>query len=285
MKVCILGNCQAQHLEMMLSVACPQAQVERLPPVFMLRNDEKDSIHSRLHGADVIFAQRISREYNIDWIASDEVRSEFGEKSFIWPNVYFDGYFPGVQYVYLPKWGKLLSPLGEYHFDQIRSAHTAGKTVDEAVEAFSGDRLFDSAPRPFDESLDQLRARETDVDTPISDVIADQASAQRLFYTPNHPVNGLLARMLGRLSEKAGLAIAIDKAEAAPYRLDELSIATSEAIVRRFSLPFDHAAVYRGREIVAVEPHTITLGEPRDYDARSLTEAFYRLYDAVGKHS
>jgi hypothetical protein len=129
--------------------------------------------------------------------------------------------------------------------------------------------------------LSRLRAREGEVDVKISDVIADEHAAARQFYTPNHPVNALLARMLGRLTERSGLAFDADRAIAAPYRLDECYIAASPAIVRRFDLPFDRETVYRGREIVSIEPYAVTLGGPRDYDLRTMVEAFYRLYDAV----
>ncbi|WP_342362797.1 WcbI family polysaccharide biosynthesis putative acetyltransferase [Terrarubrum flagellatum] len=281
MKICILGNCQAQHLEMMLGVANQDVQIDRLPPVFMMQDSDKDGVYEKLNGADAIFAQRISREYNLDWVSSAEVRREFGDKVTVWPNIYFDGYFPGVQYVYLAKWGKLLSPLGEYHFEQVRSAHAAGKSVEEAIDAFAGDGLFETSPDPFGGSLDQLRARESDVDAPISDAIAESLAESRQFYTPNHPVNGLLTVMLERLATKADIRIDSQRAAAAPYRLDECYIATSPAIVSRFELPFDHTTIYRGRDIVSVEPHAVTLGGARDYDSKSLVEAFYRLYDAV----
>lgn len=270
---------------MMLGVANQNVQINRLPPVFMMQDADKDAVYSHLRSADAIFAQRISREYGIDWVASDEVRREFGDKVTVWPNIYFDGYFPGVQYVYLSKWGKLLSPLGEYHFEQVRAAHAAGKTVDEAVEAFAGEALFGASPDPFGGSLDQLRAREVDVDAPISDAIEESVAESRQFYTPNHPVNGLLAKMLERLAARAGVPLDSAKAAGAPYRLDECYIATSPAIVSRFGLPFDQTTVYRGREVISVEPHTVTLGGPRDYDSGSLVEAFYKLYDAVRAHS
>jgi len=281
MKVCIAGNCQAQHMEMMLGVGSDEVEIDRLPPVFMMQQSDHASFYEKLDKADVVFTQRISKEYNLDWLASDEIRSTFGDKVVVWPNIYFDGYFPGVQYIYLPKWGKLLSPLGEYHFQQVHAAHAAGKTIDEAVEAFAGERLFDGAPDPIGGSLGQLRAREHDVDVPISDVIEEGVAADRLFYTPNHPVNGLLGTMLARLAERAGIRFDAEKAAAAPYRLDECYIAASPAIVRRFSFPFDREAVYRGRELLAVEPHSVTLGEVHNYDTRSLVEAFYRLYDTV----
>jgi hypothetical protein len=249
-----------------------------------MQQSDKDNVYASFESADLVFMQRVSKEYDIDWIGSNEVRSTFGEKVTVWPNIYFDGYFPGVQYVYLNRWGKLLSPLGEYHFEQVRASHRNGKTIEEAVDSFAGERLFESAPDPIGESLDRLRSRETDVDVPISDVIADSHAAARQFYTPNHPVNGLLGTMLKRLTERAGIAFDAERAVAAPYRLDECYIATSPAIVRRFDLPFDRETIYRGRDVLAVEPYQVRLGEVRDYDLLSLVEAFYRLYDVVSRH-
>jgi hypothetical protein len=268
-------------MEMMLGIAQPGVEVIRLDPVFMMSDADKDTVYEKFAAADVILTQRISDEYNLRWIASAEVKRAFGDKVAVWPNIYFDGYFPGVQYIYLDKWGKLLSPLGEYHFGQIHAAHAAGKSADEALEAFAGERLFETSPDPINGSLGQLRARETDVDVPISDAISDRLADARQFYTPNHPVNALLATMLTRLTKHADITIDTDKATAAPYRLDECYIAASPAIVNRFSLPFDHEAVYRGREVVAISPHTVTLGEARNYDGRGLVEAFFRLYDEV----
>lgn len=265
-------------------MASKDVELLRLPPVFMMDKADKERIYSNFEFADAIYTQRISQEYGIDWMSTQEVRQAFGDKVTVWPNIYFDGYFPGVRYIYLSKWGKLLSPLGEYHFDQVHRAHGAGKTVEEAVEAFAGETLFDATPDPIAELLERLRSREADVDVPISDVIEDGHARSRQFYTPNHPVNELLAAMLQRLADRTGLAFNSGKAATAPYRLDECYIATSPAIVRRFELPFDQNTIYRGREVIAVEPYAVTLGEPRDYDIRSLVETFYRLYDAVRAH-
>jgi len=272
-------------MEMMLGISNSDLEIIRLEPVFMMQRSDKDAVYSKFREADIILTQRISDEYNIDWIASCEVRREFGDKVSVWPNIYFDGYFPGVQYVYLAKWGKLLSPLGEYHFDQIRAAHAAGKTIDQAVDAFAGEGLFETSPDPIGGSLDQLRTREADVDVPISDAIADTLAGSRQFYTPNHPVNGLMAVMLQRLATRAEIRLDTEKAKAAPYKLDQCYIANQPGHRQPVGLPFDHQTVYRGREILKVEPHTVTQGGVCDYDSRSLVEAFYRLYDSVEEHS
>jgi hypothetical protein len=286
MKICLPGNCQAQHMEMMLHIGNQELEISRLPPVFLMQTSDKDAVYAKFRDADIILTQRISHEYNIDWMVSSEVKREFGvDKVVVWPNIYFDGYFPGIQYVYLANWGKLPSPLGEYHFEQVRAAHAAGKTVEQAVDAFAGEALFETTPDPIGGSLDQLRARETEVDVPISDAIESALIQSRQFYTPNHPVNGLLGVMLQRLAARAGVKFDCDRAIGAPYKLDEYYIAASPAIVGRFHLPFDHRTVHRGREIVAIGPFTVTLGGIRDYDSLTLVEAFYRLYDAVRKHT
>lgn len=281
MKICILGNCQAQHMEMMLATARRDIQVLRLDPVFMMTAEHKDGVYAKLAEADFVFAQRISDEFKLDWLSSAEIKKSLGDKVTVWPNIYFDGYFPGVQYIYLGGWGKLLGPLTDYHFEQISAAHLRGASVTEAREAFSEDPLFEKAPDPFGRSLAQLRARETDVDVTISDFMEQNLAAQRLFYTPNHPLNELLGEMLRRLTERAGLEFDVAKAVAAPYRLDECYIPASPAIVRKFGLPFDSEPTYRGRAVTSVADHKVELGETQLYSPETLVEAYYRVYDVV----
>lgn len=280
-KVCILGNCQAQHLEAMLASSNPDIQVTRLEPVFMMGAAHREPVYEKLAAADFIFAQRISDEFKMEWLASAEIRKTFGAKVVVWPNIYFDGYFPGVNYVYHGGWGKLLSPLVEYHFTQVMAAHKAGHSIDMAVDAFSGEGLLVVTPDPFGNSLAQLREREAETDVIISDFIAVRATAQRLFYTPNHPMNDLLGEMLRRLAERVGLEADIALSIAMPYRLDDVYIAASPAVIRKYGLGFDHDARYRGREIISVQENAVTLGGARDYDVLQLVEAYYRLYDQV----
>ena len=280
-KICILGNCQAQHLESMLGIACPTIEVLKLDPVFMMNEAHHEPLFDTLEKADMIFAQRISDEFKFDWLSSSTIRATFGKKVTVWPNVYFDGYFPGVNYIYLGGWGKLLSPLVEYHFDPLVKAYRTGKSVDEAIASYASEAVFELAPDPFKQSLDQLRAREQDVDVAISDFIEGHGASQRFFYTPNHPTNELLGEMLRRMTAVVDLDGDIAAGIAMPYRLDEVYIAASPAVVRRYALNFDEETRYRGREIASIEGQSIILGEVRDYDPRSLTEACYRLYDVV----
>ncbi len=265
----------------MLASSSQDLQITRLEPVFLMNATHHQPVYDALDAADVIFAQRISDEFKLDWLASAQISKTFGDKVVVWPNIYFDGYFPGVNYVYHGTYGKLLSPLLEYHFTQVMVAHKAGHSIDAAISAFAGEGLLAASPDPFAQSIAQLQAREEDTDVVISDFIAEQASKQRLFYTPNHPVNILLGEMLSRLTRKAGLEIDIARSVAIPYQLDEVYIATSPAVVQKYNLSFDTEAHYRGREVVSVHESVVLLGDRKDYDVRQLVEAFYRLYDQV----
>lgn len=280
-KVCILGNCQAQHLETMLKMSRPDVEVLDLEPVFMMTAEHHAAVYDKLGMADLIFAQRISNEFKLDWLSSEHVRAAFGSKVTVWPNVYFDGYFPGVNYIYHGSWGKLLSPLLEYHFEPLTAAFEAGLSVEQAIDRFAGEGLLAATPDPFGASLAQLHARESDVDVAISDHLALRIGRERCFYTPNHPTNELLGELLSRLLVHVGQASDVTRGVAMPYRLDEVYIATSPAVVGRYDLPFDRETRYVGREILGVEGSSVKLGGARVYDLTALTEAFYRLYDNV----
>ncbi|MGX5734059.1 WcbI family polysaccharide biosynthesis putative acetyltransferase [Bosea thiooxidans] len=280
-KVCILGNCQAQHLETMLKLSRPDVEVLNLEPVFMMTAEHHAAVYDRLGAADLIFAQRISNEFKLDWLSSEHVRATFGSKVTVWPNVYFDGYFPGVNYIYHGSWGKLLSPLLEYHFQPLTAAFKAGLSVEQAIDRFAGEGLLAATPDPFEVSLAQLRGREADVDVAISDHLAERIGRERCFYTPNHPTNELLGELLARLLGHVGEAIDVTKGVAMPYRLDEVYIAASPAVAGRYDLPFDREPRYVGREILGVEGSSVKLGGAKTYDLIGLTEAFYRLYENV----
>ena len=284
MKICILGNCQAQHLEMMLSFGNKTLSIDRLPPVFDLKLEDKDKIYNALHQADVIFAQRIANEFGLTFISSNELRIHFGNKIVVWPNIYFDGIFPGIQYIYHNKFGKLLGPLGDYHFSQIYQSHKLGMSVQDAVVAFSGNGVFHKTPDPIGLSLEQLRERELECDVQISDYLESNWRNRRLNYTPNHPTNHVLGEMLTRLCKFANVRANRAKAENAPYRLDQIYIPASSSIIRRFSLPYDEDKPYKGNS-VSFYQRRVELGSELDYDPIALVVEFYRVYDFIRSNS
>jgi hypothetical protein len=243
---------------------------------------DRDPVYAALKRADVVFAQRIAQEFGQSWLSSAEVRAEFGAKTIVWPNIYFDGIFPGIHYIYVKGGTKLVGPLSDYHFSQVARCYQKGESAEAALDAFVGQRLFEFFPDPVGESLQRLRDRESDADVVISDHIEERFAAERGFYTPNHPTNEVLAEMLRRMGERAEIRLDIEKAANAPYRLDEVYVATSRAIVQKLALPYDREPSYLGREVLSVEGANVTLGGPKRYDPAALVAAFYDLYDRSG---
>jgi hypothetical protein len=281
-KVCFLGNCQAQLLETMVRIADPSIAVERFKPVFLMTAEDHEPTYAAMKRADIVFAQRIAQEFGKSWLASAEVRATFGAKTIVWPNIYFDGIFPGIQYIYMGRGEKLVGPLGDYHFSQIARCFETGESVEAALDAFVGERLFQIFPDPIGESLQRLRERESDADLVISDHIEARYADDRCFYTPNHPTNETIGEMLRRMAGRAGLRLDVEKAVKGPYRLDEVYVAASRAITRKLRLPYDPEPSYLGREVLGIEGLKVSLGKPKRYTPEDLTAAYYDVYRRVG---
>ncbi len=282
-RLAILGNCQAQMLEGMFSQYAADVQIDRFPPNFKMQACDEAAVRATLEKADIVFAQRVSPDYQLPWLTPEALRATLGSKVTIWPNLYFDGYTPGVHYIYLPGWGKLSSPLEDYHLAEVANAFRAGASASEAA------RLLAAGPASvedgFDASFAELAAREADVDVRISDYLERVVGMHRCFYTPNHPKNVMLAEMGRRLAAAAG--IAFDAAMAASCfatRLDRIYIPASSATVRHHKLRFDHVSIYRGVEVTGVCPGQVTLGRPRSFDVQALVDRFYMIYQEALIH-
>lgn len=277
-KVVVLGNCQADVIAAHLIAGGATVTIPRLPPVYEMTDDLRETVVAELKTANLIFAQRVSDDYPLSWVRTSELTATFGERFFSWPNVYFDGYFPDVQYLYRPVWDKVLSPLEDYHFGTVIQSFLQGRSASEAVQQFvehTGDG--DS----FDASLRRLREREAGLNVVISDFVAEAVSRQRTFYTPNHPYPFVMVEMARRLAAAANLIFNPETAMRANYRLDRIYIPTHRAIQRSRRLRFDFVPLYRGREVLSCNNYRIELGAARGFDIRQMIEAYYRIYDQV----
>jgi Polysaccharide biosynthesis enzyme WcbI len=278
--VVVLGNCQAQMLEGMLGHAGQNVTVKRLPPVFELTEQDRPTVVAAFEKADHIFAQRVSDDYHLEWARPSHLRENFPHKALIWPNLYFDGYFPDAQYMYRAPYGKVQGPLDDYHLRRVFEAHKAGRTATSAVESIvRGDPKLDT--NAFEKSFDQLTLREKDVDVIISDFVRSEVGRRRSFYTPNHPFNTLLVEMARRLADRVDLLFSMERAEAFPYSLDRIYIRTHPSIRASYSLPFSEPETYLGRKVETITPDTIQLGAEQHYTPAELVDEFYRLYDNV----
>ena len=278
--IVVLGNCQAQMLEGILALAGQDVTVKRLPPVFEIGEQERAEVIAAFEKADHIFAQRVSQDYHLEWVRPDWLRATFPHKVLIWPNIYFDGYFPDIHYIYRAPYGKVQGPLDDYHLRRVFDAHKAGRTVASAVDSITkGDLRLDQ--NAFEKSLGQLTLREQDVDVKISDFVADEVGQRRAFYTPNHPFNFLLVEMARRLADRVDLLFSMERAETFGYALDKIYIPIYSAIIRSQSVKFAETAGYLGRQVDVATSQIIAVGAQKTYTPVELVEQFYRIYDAV----
>jgi hypothetical protein len=276
-RILILGNCQAQLLEAMFLHAAPGVALQRFPPVFEMTSLDEGPVARAMAAADVVFAQRTAADFPLRWLTPAALRAALGARAVIWPNVYFDGYFPGTQYIYRAGGEKLQSPLEDYHLAPFVAAFRRGEGPEAAARA-----LFEPpGDDPLDVSLAELERREAECDLRIGDVLRDTAARRRPCYTPNHPTNEVLSALGARMAAHAG--VAFDRAAAAAFgpKLNRIYIPAFPGIVRRLGLPFDQVTVFRGREVLAAGAGGVRLGEGRSFLVEELAAAFWRVYEAA----
>jgi hypothetical protein len=276
--VLVIGNCQAQFLEGMFSIAGSNS-VMPMGPNFMLTDADRDSVQNKLDAAAYIFIQRTADDYHLEWLRSSSVAATYTGKTFIWPNIYFDGYFPNTRYVYLDGWGKLQGPLEDYHLTPILDAYRSSLNPRQALNYLHENQY--SFLDPFAESLNNLRDREKTCMVPISDHVEGEIYKSKCFYTPNHPRTSILVEMAKRLADVAGIHFDVGKAVTWPYHLEKIDLPVFDWIVKKYQLNFRNLEKYKGCKIDGIGNYKLLLGESKCYTPEELIEQYYGLYRAV----
>jgi Polysaccharide biosynthesis enzyme WcbI len=279
-KIVIIGNCQAPFLEsafMMYS----NAIVSRVPPVYNLTEQDQEEIEKTLSSADVIFAQRITENYPVHWLRTNDIKSKFNNV-ITWPNIYFDGYFPDIQYIYKPNIGKVIGPLEDYHPMLLHNGFKAGKTVSEVAKIYTDPSFFSFYQDPISKSLDALKMRESDTDVSISDFIENNISQRKLFYTVNHPKNELLFELASRIAKTANLTFNVPRFH--PWALDRINL-PAYPILRNSLSDFaripEEMFIGIGRHSILAPASTSVAKVYTNFD--ELVESFFIFYESLYK--
>lgn len=279
MKISVFGNCQSQIMQSIIEFSSESFDLPKIKLNYMVNDGDEDEIISQFESSDAIFVQRVSDDFGVGWARSSKLKETFKNKLLVWPNIYFDGYYPDARYVYLNGWGKLSGPLDDYHFDSIIAGHGKGLTVQETVEMLRSGSTLDQDQDHFRASLLSLQSREVDVDIPISDFIEANLRTRLCFYTPNHPMTFVMVEMCRRLLAKAGIPFNLDRANAYGGKLDRIQIPFHPSIRRKYSFDFPLADSYKGLAVDAIEPFKVRLGDTEHYSLEKLVASFYRVYD------
>ena len=281
MKLAVLGNCQAQILEGLFTAGSPGFAVQCLPPNYTLTEAMADSTLALLDTCDLVLAQRVAADFHLPGLRPAAMRDRLGPRVLTWPNIYFDGYFPGVRYLYLEGWHKVGSPLGEYHLQVVMDCFRRGETAAAATAALCGPLALGAEADPFEASFAALQAREQGLDVRISDFLRAQVLAQPCCFTPNHPRRFVLVEMCRRLAAAAGLPFAEPNGA---HELDSIQIPPWPAVVQRYHPGFPAPPRFMGVEVTEVRHGLVQLGGPREYWPAELVEQFYRIYDLALPH-
>lgn len=276
MRLAIIGNCQAEALRSILYEAHSPFEIVHLPEYHMMTPADVAPVIDLLDSADLVMAQRVSPDFRIEAMRPSNLRERLGEKCILWPNIYFDGYFPGLRYVYGSDGHKLIGPVGDYHFEQILGCWLQGLEPKEAAEHLtSPDGWAWCLGDPAAASLERLQQREADCHVGISDYIAQNFASRKLMYAMNHPRNSVLLEMLDRMLVYAGIENG--------YRLRAAHQSERLARIVIPTLPryFVTQGIHAGCEMFFDgfgQPYGEASPPPQRYSPIGLTEAFYRLY-------
>lgn len=276
MRLAIIGNCQAEALRSILYKADSPFEIIDLPEYHTMTPAGAGSVVDLLTSADLVMAQRAAPNFCIEEVRPSNLREKLGEKCVVWPNIYFDGYCPGLRYVYGSDGRKLVGPLGDYHFEQIIGCWLQGLEPEVAAADLASTEGWEWCPGdPVEASLENLRKREVDCHVGISDHIARNYASRKLMYAMNHPRNSVLLEMLDRMLNYAGIENNYRlRAAHQIERLAHIDIPTLPRYFETQGVPACHESFFDGFG----EPYDEVRPTPRRYTLISLVTAFYSLY-------
>jgi hypothetical protein len=278
-KVVFIGNCQAQSLSSLAGHLGSPIEVLPLPPVFDVTAFDTPDVREKIASADVIFNQRVADDYVIEFVRPSEMRRVYGSRSISWPNVYFDGYFPGIGYMYQSS-GKVIGPLGDYHIQFIKQCWDRGENMWETARRLSsGESIIGD---PIAESLQRLRERERGLDVTISDYLDGVVRERQVFYSMNHPGDEVLLAMLRRLLERAGVGLGdVSRLSSYPYTLNLVQIPAIRALGPFLRAGFEFTDRIVGRDLI-FDGRRLSHGDHEVfYDWLGLVNVFFSLYEHV----
>lgn len=263
MRILVLGNCQARPISSLLTTC--GTDLEEIEPIILhLAHDRDRAAHeAALEAADLILAQATVPAFAVAHLASAEIQARYPSKTVIWPNIFYAGQQPWLQYVTHPTLGRVQGPLDAYHDLRLLSGWYRDRHGTVPVP------LVDPAGVAF-RSLATLKNREVACDVIASDLIAVHERNRRLFFTFNHPTQWLLVEVAMRIATLRGLPF--DSARAAKH--EPLSAVIAPSID---TLP---VTAMRGPGVILGEGGTVTLERPnRFYNSEDLKALTYACYD------
>jgi len=194
----VIGNCQARPTSNLLMDRSLGLLSRGFITAFNYTHaPETDTL---LDEVDYIFTQKLADTF--PHINTSSLVDKYGaDKVITISNLFFEGYHPDWCYIPSLHGTRLTGPVGDYHNRTVVAAFMDGLSEEEALERYLSVEFnrqhYSHVAR---DSIEELKAREVDVITPMAPVIEDAfEKGKKTFYTFNHPSNELLELHVDRI--------------------------------------------------------------------------------------
>ena len=205
----IISNCQSQPIMHTLSLFCRDIAFTDFGVHFIPPEERQKGISDFVERAkdeyDVILPIPLSDEFGP--LSRERIKDTFrGKRVGVITNFYFSGLHPDLTYIGgLSR--RIGGALGDYHSKIALMGYLHGLPADSTLALYCDETYQELGYYDeYEESLAELRRRESEVDIPFADEMAALIPQDLCFFSVNHPTSFLIAayaeKIAGWLEEK-----------------------------------------------------------------------------------
>lgn len=218
----VIGNCQASPISNFITSLSSNLKSVKCPPIHTVDKHSPDALYRAISDVDVIVHQPISDSFQKASI--NEIKKKYPSKKYIsFPSIYFNGYFPNLMYLRVPKGGTLKGIIGDFHDRRVVNGVLDGLNDSEIVQKMREPTCNTDSINLINASLKELSDRESNLDIKVALLIKESVFEKRLFYVFNHPCNLLLIHVAASVCEILGVDINKDALDECYQRKDYLT--------------------------------------------------------------
>ncbi len=213
-KICISGNCVSGPLYDMLlnhTTLGQKYEIKLLKPVFMVEQQDVESIKRDVASCDIFITQPIKGEnYKQLGIDTETLKSLMKKDSKLLkiPVPYFIGYFPEQFYLHDEKStliGECEGLAHPYHNRIIFYGYLKHLNAQEVLDILNSETNIKNITKIAEKSLEELKIRDENLDFGLYEFVKENYKNKRLFWTINHPTNCILEYMCNEILKKLSL--------------------------------------------------------------------------------
>ncbi len=223
----VLGNCQAEPVAKLMRMNNPlfKEKYEVHDVIALHRITDLDTFLERCGGCDILLTQPFKQIHGSNFNLED-LRKTSGKQTVVYPNLYFEGYYPFYGYLRSTR-KKTLKPIhGDYVNFLLLALYLNKTTRNQIVGAYNA--VIEKSAVFFQkharQSLATLRSRDTECNFGVADFIEEHYQSILLFKTINHPTRAALDYVVEKLFEQLGCAGSVDNVPLNPLKNSRMEI-------------------------------------------------------------